>query len=157
MIFYALSLCESGFAYGLSEASPDSEQNMPTGAMLRRQDFASMEQIQDREQLCLSLAKTTNAGEGFISDFEIYKAFERVKIESIIMFATINTEIATRYLDTLRHIKPEITGKDLQEIGIAPSAQYTEIFDFILSEKLKNPALNKTQEIELVKKFYLIP
>ena len=111
----------------------------------------------EREQLCLSLAKTTNAGEGFISDFEIYKTFEGVNIESIIMFATINAEIATRYLDTLRHIKPEITGKDLQEIGITPSAQYAEIFDFILSEKLKNPALNKTQEIELVKKFYLIP
>ena len=111
----------------------------------------------EREQLCLSLAKTTNAGEGFISDFEIYKTFEGVNIESIIMFATINAEIATRYLDTLRHIKPEITGKDLQEIGITPSAQYAEIFDFVLSEKLKNPALNKTQEIELVKKFYLIP
>ena len=92
-----------------------------------------------------------------ISDFEIYKAFEGVNLETILMLATVNPEITGRYLDKLRHIKPEITGKDLQEIGIAPSPKYSEIFDFILNEKLKNPALNKTQEIELVKKFYLIP
>ena len=92
-----------------------------------------------------------------ISDFEIYKAFEGVNLETILMLATVNPEITGRYLDKLRHIKPEITGKDLQEIGIAPSPKYSEIFDFIMNEKLKNPALNKTQEIELVKKFYLIP
>ena len=91
------------------------------------------------------------------SDFEIYKAFEGINLETILMFATVNPEITGRYIDKLRHIKPEITGKDLQGIGIAPSPKYSEIFDFILSEKLKNPALNKTQEIELVKNFYLIP
>jgi len=85
------------------------------------------------------------------SDYEIYKAFEGLNIETILMFSTINPEIVKKYLDNLRFIKPEITGKDLQILGIPPSSKYSEIFDYILKEKLKNPALDKTQEIELVK------
>nr|QGT49658.1 hypothetical protein Melaina855_0450 [uncultured Candidatus Melainabacteria bacterium] len=95
--------------------------------------------------------------EKFDSDYEIYKVFERINLESILMFATINSEIVTRYLNTLQYIKPVISGKDLQNIGIPPSKKYTEIFDYILREKLKNPALDKTQEIELAKNFYFIP
>ncbi|MDE6139021.1 MAG: hypothetical protein K2F57_06085, partial [Candidatus Gastranaerophilales bacterium] len=89
----------------------------------------------------------------FNSDFEIYKNFEGKNIETILMFATINKPAVLKYLNTLRHIKPEISGKDLQEIGLAPSPKYSEIFDYVIAEKLKNPALNKTQEIELVKNF----
>ncbi len=93
------------------------------------------------------IGKSTN------SDFEIYKNFEGVNLESIIMFATVNPEIVKHYLDNLRNIKIEITGKDLQEIGIPPSSKYSEIFDYVLKEKLKNPALTKAQEIEIAKKY----
>ena len=89
-----------------------------------------------------------------ISNFEIYKNFEGVNLESILMLATINPEIVQHYLDNLRNTKIEITGKDLQGLGIPPSSKYSEIFDYILKEKLKNPALTKAQEIELVKKYY---
>lgn len=93
------------------------------------------------------IGKSTN------SDFEIYKAFEGVNLESILMFATINPEIATRYLNNLRHIKLEISGKDLQILGIPPSSKYSEIFDRLLKEKIKNPALTKAQEIDIAKKY----
>ena len=90
------------------------------------------------------------------SDFEIYKNFGNVNLESILMYATINQNIALRYLDKLRHIKLEITGEDIQKLGINPSKQYQKCFDYILEEKLKNPALDKMQEIQLAKKFFAI-
>lgn len=90
------------------------------------------------------------------SDFEIYKNFENVNVESIIMFATINPNITLRYLDKLRYIKLEITGEDIRKLGINPSQQYQQCFDYILKEKLKNPAIDKPQEIQLAKNFFAI-
>ncbi len=107
--------------------------------------------VDDFKNCTLTLSQ--KAREEGISDFVIYKAFEGVNLESIIMFATINPEIATRYLDNLRHIKLEITGKDLLYIGIPPSSKYSKIFDYVLKEKIKNPALTKAQEIEIAKKY----
>ncbi len=90
----------------------------------------------------------------FSDDFEIYKTFDGVNLESILMFAAINKTAALKYLDVLKDIKLEMSGKDLQEIGFAPSPKYQECFDFILKEKLKNPALDKAQEIEIAKEFF---
>ncbi len=61
---------ESGFADGAGETAktatpPDSERIESAGALLRRRNSESAEQIQDREQLFLSRqAKVTDAGEG---------------------------------------------------------------------------------------------
>lgn len=109
--------------------------------------------VDDFKNCTLTLPLSQKAREEDISDFEIYKTFEGVNLESIIMFATVNPEIVKHYLDNLRNIKIEITGKDLQEIGIPPSSKYSEIFDYVLKEKLKNPALTKAQEIKIAKKY----
>ena len=85
-------------------------------------------------------------------DFEIYKAFENKSIESILLYGIAkNLNAATRYLDILRKIKISITGKDLLQLGITPSAEYQRIFDYVLSEKLKNSNLTFDDEIRLVK------
>lgn len=85
------------------------------------------------------------------TDFEIYKAFEDVPLESILLYAILKDEQkARRYLDELCHIKLEITGKDLQKMGLEPSPKYSEIFDYVLKEKLANPSLTKEDEINLV-------
>lgn len=106
--------------------------------------------VDDFKDCTLTLTLSQKEREEKVSDFEIYKAFEGVNLETVIMFATINSEIALHYLNDLRHIKLSVTGKNLQELGIPPSPKYSEIFDYILKEKLKNPALTKAQEIELV-------
>lgn len=90
----------------------------------------------------------------FDSDYQIYKNFENVNLESIIMFSTINKEIAEHYLKDLRHIKLEITGKDLLDLGIKPNQEYQNCFNFVLNEKIKNPQIKKFEEIQLVKKFF---
>ena len=85
------------------------------------------------------------------SDFELYKAFENSRIESVLLYAILRDEIgAKRYLDNLRKIKISITGKDLQTIGIAPSPKYQKIFDEILKIKLQKPNITKDDELKIV-------
>jgi tRNA nucleotidyltransferase/poly(A) polymerase len=89
------------------------------------------------------------------NDYEICKAFENKKVETILLYAILYDEIGARkYLDNLCNIKVSFTGKDLREIGIAPSPKYTEIFNTVLREKIKNPKMTKQDELELVKNLF---
>ena len=86
------------------------------------------------------------------TDFEIYKAFEGKRIETILLYAILkNEKVARHYLDNLRQIKIEITGNDLKNMGIPPSPKYQEIFDEVLKEKLQNPKMTKEDEIKYLK------
>lgn len=86
------------------------------------------------------------------SDFELYKTFQNARIETVLLYAITKDETGARhYLDDLRKIKLDITGKDLQTLGIKPSPKYQEIFDEVLKVKLKNPSMTKDDEIEVVK------
>lgn len=87
-------------------------------------------------------------------DFEIYKAFKNIPLESVIMYSTINHEVVEHYLNDLKDIELEISGEDLKNLGIAPSPKYQDCFDFVLQEKIKNHNLKKTEELELVKEFF---
>lgn len=92
----------------------------------------------------------------FDTDYQTYKNFENVNLESIIMFYTKNPQVVERYLKNLRQIKIEITGKDLLELGIKPNHEYQKCFDYILEEKIKNPEIKKSQEIQLAKNYFHI-
>ena len=86
------------------------------------------------------------------SDFEIYKAFQNVETETILLYAILRDEkIARRYLDNLRNIKIQTTGDDLLNLGLKPSPKYKEILDKILAAKLQTPEMSKKDELELVK------
>ncbi len=90
------------------------------------------------------------------TDFDIYKIFQNVRLETVIMYSTINHSIVKNYLDNLRNIKLEISGTDLQKLGIKPDKKYQQCFDFILQKKITNPHLKKSDEIELAKEFFNI-
>lgn len=86
------------------------------------------------------------------TDFELYKAFENANTESVLLYAVLQDKKgAIKYLDNLRKIKLEITGYDLQNLGLEPSKRYGEIFDEVLKQKLQNPYMTKTDEIESAK------
>lgn len=89
----------------------------------------------------------------YSNDYEIYKNFEGINVESIIMFARYEKGIVEHYLDNLAHIKLEISGNDLQNLGIEPSNLYQKCFDYVLKEKLNNPKMNKSAEIKLAKEY----
>ena len=89
------------------------------------------------------------------SDFELYKTFQNARIETVLLYAITKDEAGARhYLDDLRKIKLDITGKDLQTLGIKPSPKYQEIFDEVLKVKLKNPSMVKDDEIEVALSSY---
>lgn len=88
------------------------------------------------------------------SDFELYKTFQNTRIETVLLYAITKDETGARhYLDDLREIKLDITGKDLQALEIKPSPKYQVIFDEVLKAKLQNPKMTKTDEIEIAKKY----
>lgn len=86
------------------------------------------------------------------NDFEIYKAFEKVLPETILLYAIKkNYTAAEKYLQKLSKIKINTTGNTLVQLGLEPSPKFTEIFDRILKEKLRNPLLTKEDEIRIIR------
>ena len=84
-------------------------------------------------------------------DFELYKAFENARLETVLLYGILKDEQGARhYLDDLRKIKISINGDDLQKLGINPSPKYQQIFDEILKQKLKNPNMTKDDEINII-------
>ena len=87
------------------------------------------------------------------NDFEIYKAFENVRLETVLLYGILYDEkIARHYLDDLKQIKISVTGNDLLNLGIKPSPKYGQIFDEILKHKLENPQLTREDELTLLEK-----
>lgn len=87
------------------------------------------------------------------NDFEIYKAFENVRLETVLLYGILYDEkIARHYLDDLKQIKISLTGNDLLNLGIKPSPKYGQIFDEILKHKLENPQLTREDELTLLEK-----
>ncbi len=92
----------------------------------------------------------------FLNDFDIYKALSTQKIETLLILAILGKEKEVfHYLEDLQKIKLNINGNDLIKVGITPSKKFSEGFDYVLREKLKNPEMTKAEEIGLVKKFLL--
>ncbi len=91
----------------------------------------------------------------FDSDYEIYKSFSSVKLESVIMFSVVNEDAVKRYLDHLQYIKIDITGDDLLKLGVKSGPDFQKYFDIVLKEKIKNPKLSKTDQINIVKKCFV--
>lgn len=91
----------------------------------------------------------------FKEDFEIYKSFNGLKYnESLLILAVLGKENEVcHYLDNLSKIKLNINGNDLIKLGFKPSGKFNETFDYVLKEKLKNPKMDKSEELELVKMF----
>lgn len=85
-------------------------------------------------------------------DYKIYSEFSNVAKESILLYAiNVDDKKVFRFFDYLQNIKLNITGKDLQKIGIEPSPKYGECLEYILKCKIKNPTIN---EMQIVKEFF---
>ncbi len=86
------------------------------------------------------------------SDFKVYKAFEKVEIESLILLAQTKKEIVEKYLDKLRKIKLQISGEDLIKLGYKPSRKFAQALDAVLQAVIENPTLNHAQQLDMVEK-----
>ena len=86
------------------------------------------------------------------SDFKIYKEFEKVEIESLILLAQQKKELVEKYLDKLRKIKIQISGEDLIKLGYKPSKKFAQALDAVLQAVIKNPTLEYAQQLAIAKK-----
>lgn len=90
----------------------------------------------------------------FTDEFDIHQTFSKMRVETVILYGIIkNIEISELYINKLKDIKISISGKDLQKLGIQPSLKYKACFDEILKQKIKNPKLTNSDELEIAKKF----
>lgn len=60
------------------------------------------------------------------------------------------------YLTTLRKIKPEITGKDLEKMGYAPGPLFKEILTALLEARLERRIKSREEEMVFVRKTFKI-
>ena len=65
-------------------------------------------------------------------------------------------KVISLYLTTLRKIKPELTGKDLQSMGYTPGPLFKKILTACLEERLEGKIESREQEIDFVKKQFPI-
>lgn len=90
----------------------------------------------------------------FENDFELFKMFKNMDIESILGYGLIkNPEITKKYLDFYRKIKLTINGDDLMEMGYEPSKKIAEALESVLQYKYANPDMNHAEELAIAKKF----
>ena len=89
--------------------------------------------------------------------FSIYKNFIKKEKESILLY-TIKTcsDKGLRFFE-IENIKTKITGKDIKDMGILPSKNYSEILDYMQKVKLENPTLTKKEELDILRKYLNIP
>ncbi len=90
-----------------------------------------------------------------MSDFEIYKIYSALPIETVQILSIMRDKNAKKYLQKLKTIKIQTTGKDLINLGFKPSKEMKTILDFILEQKITNPNLSKQDEISLIKTTFL--
>lgn len=89
---------------------------------------------------------------GKSDDFKVYKFFEgKVKEAILIYYVFLDDDRAIKFLKELSKVKVLISGDDLISLGFKPSPKFVEIFDFVLSKKLKGEAKTKDDELEIAK------
>lgn len=90
----------------------------------------------------------------FSDDYHIWKTFNSIPLESVIMCSKFHYKEAKRYLEVLSKIKLQITGETLKGMGISPGKIYQEFFDYLMNKKISNPKITKEDEIQTAKEFF---
>ncbi|RJQ45035.1 MAG: CBS domain-containing protein [Nitrospiraceae bacterium] len=117
--------------------------NVPAGA-----GREMLEGIRDAQNVLAWLKNT--------SEKEIYHILRPLSIQTILftMAKAGNREqkkAVSHYLTLLRNIKPELSGKDLQEMGLAPGPLYKKILAAVLDARLERKIRSRNDEIRFVK------
>ncbi|MGN1125120.1 MAG: hypothetical protein ACI4SM_02930 [Candidatus Gastranaerophilaceae bacterium] len=115
-------------------------------------DLSNLPLTKNEKQIIDNYKKISNYE--FTNEFEIYKTFKKVSIETLLIYAHLkDLGIVKKYLDNLRKIELSITGEDIKKLGYTPSKRFSECLDAVLKAKLENPSLNHAQELDIVKNF----
>ncbi len=109
-------------------------------------------ELTKEEKEILNIAKDLE-NKNFSNDLEIYKTFCNIPKESLDILLIKKNKYAKKYAKDLSKIKIQTTGQDLINLGFKPSKKFSEIFDCILDNKIKNPKLTKEEELNIAGQF----
>lgn len=95
-----------------------------------------------------------------VTNYDIFRVFRGLSVESLyvitLMSSTLSTtrvkEAVLLYLNELSMIKPEITGKDILELGIGPGPEIKKILEIVRKEKINGKIFTRNDEIEFVRR-----
>lgn len=87
-------------------------------------------------------------------DYQIYKAFNMQKLESLLIYAIYRGEKEiSHYLADLKKIKLSINGDDILKMGCKPSKLLGAALEYVLKRKLMCPNIKREDELELALKY----
>lgn len=93
----------------------------------------------------------------FNNNFELYKFFFNLPIESIVAFDILTEKsYGHKFITKLKNIKPEINGYDLIKIGFPKSEIIGKILLKILEEKINGNLKSKEEELIYAKKNFFM-
>lgn len=148
---------EAGIENLTAKYAPKASWLVYLGVVLMAEDFDSLVEKTDeleftkREKNIILNAKRLSDVKISQDDFAIYKAFDGLDIESLLIFAMCcGAEKVLRFLDVLSGVKISVSGKDLLELGIEPSGKFKDALDYVLKKKLENPQLDEACEKKLL-------
>ena len=86
----------------------------------------------------------------------VYQELKNLSVESILIVRMLNNkmnDLINEYLTKTSKTKLEISGQDLINLGVKEGKRIGEILEKLIEIKIKNPSLNKQDEIKEAKKF----
>jgi tRNA nucleotidyltransferase (CCA-adding enzyme) len=91
-----------------------------------------------------------------MKDSRLYRTLEGVPSESVVFLWGACSERGRgrieRYLDVLDKVRPEVTGDDLLEMGLQPSAGFSDILGQALDDRLDGKAIGRDSELANLKR-----
>ncbi len=117
----------------------------------RERALALLKQLGCRKK---SLAEPSNSA--------LFQWFSGLRLEILlfVMAAAPDESVrkwVSRYVNTLRHTKVLLDGKDLIALGLSPGYRFREVFDALLEARLNGAVETKADELELVRKLFSGP
>ncbi len=90
-----------------------------------------------------------------VSNYGVFLMYKGLSIESLyviyLMYGDKVKDTVLLYLNNLSRIRPEITGKDIMELGIDPGPEIKKILEIVLKEKINGKIFTRDEEIEFVR------
>jgi tRNA nucleotidyltransferase (CCA-adding enzyme) len=114
-------------------------------------------QTQTLRDVCLLKGRLIRLFEPDIKPSEIYNLLHGISHTALVAVTIANDSPTVMnninlYLDTLRYIRPALTGKDLEKMGIKPGPGMKQILEKLLEACLDGKVADKQDEMEMVDK-----
>ena len=131
------------FALTMENLPPDKQENILKDLQLTNEEIKI---IKDGFNVANKLKEKQT-----IDSIIIYQELKNLSIESVIIVQILTQKIndlINEYLNKTSKIKLEITGQDLIIMGVKEGKMIGEILDKVLEMKIKNPNMNRNDEMK---------